>query len=245
MTKAAPNSTSPSVAKRDSKEALLDAAERLFSEQGFVDVSTRQIAEAAGVNLGLIQYHFGSKANLFVAVVHRMKENACYQPAVNALGTFDATRAGAATAIAHYCREYVAAILRPNGPSACRLIFREVMNDTGREPEMVDALINSVASDFTGPMEDRLARAIKVLRPQDSDAVLRLQAHCVMGICSFYATHRPFIEKLRGEDFSCDLLYEKAWTTVAKFALRALGADEKLLDEALAGARCCPSKPAG
>lgn len=243
MTKAASKSKPAPAAKRDSREALLDAAERLFSEQGYADVSTRQIAEAADVNLGLIQYHFGSKANLFVAVVHRMKQNACYQPAVQALGTIEATRVGAATAIAHYCREYVAAILRPNGPSACRLIFREVMNETGREPEMVDALVTSVASDFTGPMEERLSHAIRILRPEDSTESLRLQAHCVMGTCSFHATHRPFIEKLRGEDLSCDVIYEKVWSTVARFSLRALGAEPPLIDAAIAAARCSTSKP--
>lgn len=245
MTKAASNPAPAPATKRDSRELLLDAAEQLFTELGFGEVSTRQIAEAAGVNLGLIQYHFGSKANLFVAVVHRMKKGACYQPAVDALESFDATRKGAATAIAHYCREYVAAILRPNGPSACRLIFREVLNDTGREPEMVNALVSSVAANFTGPMEERLVRALRVLRPDDSDAALRLQAHCVMGVCGFYATHRPFIEKLRGEDFCCDMLYEQVWTAVTRFALRALGASETLIDESIAGARCCKGTPAG
>ncbi|MFW5735641.1 MAG: CerR family C-terminal domain-containing protein [Oceanidesulfovibrio sp.] len=53
--------------QKDTRQALLDAACRLFSEHGFDAVSTRMIAETAEVNLGGIHYHFGSKEQLYVA----------------------------------------------------------------------------------------------------------------------------------------------------------------------------------
>ena len=45
-------------------KALLDAAERLFSDQGFESTSLRQITTEAGANLAAVNYHFGSKENL-------------------------------------------------------------------------------------------------------------------------------------------------------------------------------------
>ena len=49
---------------------ILDAAERLYAERGFGDVTLRDIVAAAGVNLAAVNYHFGSKdeliAELFV-----------------------------------------------------------------------------------------------------------------------------------------------------------------------------------
>jgi len=42
---------------------------RLFSEQGFDGTTTREIAEAAGVNEAIIFRHFGSKEELYWAVV--------------------------------------------------------------------------------------------------------------------------------------------------------------------------------
>ncbi len=52
------------------KAAILDAAERLYAERGFSDVTLRDIVAAAGVNLAAVNYHFGSKdeliAELFV-----------------------------------------------------------------------------------------------------------------------------------------------------------------------------------
>jgi AcrR family transcriptional regulator len=50
---------------------LLDSAEVLFAEFGFNGVSVRDIVEHAGVNLGAIPYHFGSKERLFQAVIKR------------------------------------------------------------------------------------------------------------------------------------------------------------------------------
>ncbi len=53
----------PSTRKR-----LLDAAGRMFAEQGFHAVSVRGIVAEAGVNLGAINYHFGSKQALFESI---------------------------------------------------------------------------------------------------------------------------------------------------------------------------------
>ena len=53
------------------RQALLDAAERLFSSRGYAAVGTREIAEQAGVNLASIKYHFGSKHDLYLETVRR------------------------------------------------------------------------------------------------------------------------------------------------------------------------------
>src|SRR5271169_5940979 len=50
---------------------LLDAAEALFAERGFYGVTTRKVANAAGVDVALIYYHFKSKSSLFDGVFER------------------------------------------------------------------------------------------------------------------------------------------------------------------------------
>jgi AcrR family transcriptional regulator len=55
----------------DTKTRILDAAERLFVEHGFEATSLRQLTSAAGVNLAAVNYHFGSKEELFQAVLTR------------------------------------------------------------------------------------------------------------------------------------------------------------------------------
>ncbi len=53
------------------KGKILDAAESLFMEHGFEATSLRAITAAAGVNLASVNYHFGSKEELFEAVLTR------------------------------------------------------------------------------------------------------------------------------------------------------------------------------
>ena len=52
----------------DRRQAILLAAERLFSQRGYHGVSIRQIAEAADVPLALVGYYFGPKQALFHAI---------------------------------------------------------------------------------------------------------------------------------------------------------------------------------
>ncbi|CAN0605090.1 unnamed protein product, partial [Ectocarpus sp. 12 AP-2014] len=61
---------------------ILDAAELLFSEQGFTQTSMREITTRAEVNLASVNYHFGSKKNLIQAVLKRYFD--ILMPEVNA-----------------------------------------------------------------------------------------------------------------------------------------------------------------
>jgi len=51
--------------------SILNAAERCFGESGFDGVSLRTITEVAGVDLALVNYHFGTKENLLHEVIAR------------------------------------------------------------------------------------------------------------------------------------------------------------------------------
>ena len=58
------------MASDQTRTSILGAAERLYAERGFGDVTLRDIVAEAGVNLAAVNYHFGSKdeliAELFV-----------------------------------------------------------------------------------------------------------------------------------------------------------------------------------
>ncbi|SRR5579883_947865 len=58
----------------DTKQRILDTAERLIAEQGYAATSLRHIIAEAGVNLAAIHYHFGSKEDLLDQVIVRKAE---------------------------------------------------------------------------------------------------------------------------------------------------------------------------
>ncbi|RYE33034.1 MAG: TetR/AcrR family transcriptional regulator [Sphingobacteriaceae bacterium] len=57
--------------KTDKKDHILDVAEKVFSESGYDGASTRLISGEANVNMAMLNYYFGSKEGLFVAVFER------------------------------------------------------------------------------------------------------------------------------------------------------------------------------
>ncbi len=54
--------------------ALLDAAERLLLDLGSAGITTRRVAQEAGVNHGLVHYYFGSVENLLARVLERFTD---------------------------------------------------------------------------------------------------------------------------------------------------------------------------
>jgi AcrR family transcriptional regulator len=55
----------------DTKQKILDTAERLFGDHGYTATSLRQVIAEAEVNVAAVHYHFGSKEDLLNAVLGR------------------------------------------------------------------------------------------------------------------------------------------------------------------------------
>jgi AcrR family transcriptional regulator len=60
--------------RSQAQEALLDAAERLLVDVGYAGITTRRLADEAGVNNGLVHYYFGSNENLLVRALERFTD---------------------------------------------------------------------------------------------------------------------------------------------------------------------------
>jgi AcrR family transcriptional regulator len=61
-----------SEARQQATTTLLDAAERLLFEVGYAGVTTRRVAEEAGVKHGLVHYYFGSMEELLTQTLERL-----------------------------------------------------------------------------------------------------------------------------------------------------------------------------
>jgi AcrR family transcriptional regulator len=66
-----PDSDDATPRKPNMREAILCAAEDLFSSNGFNAVSVRDIAQAAGANPGSVTYHFKTKDGLLLEIYRR------------------------------------------------------------------------------------------------------------------------------------------------------------------------------
>ena len=61
-------------ARSAAEDALLDAAERLLVDAGYSGITTRRLAEEAGLNHGLVHYYFGSIENVLVRTLERFTQ---------------------------------------------------------------------------------------------------------------------------------------------------------------------------
>jgi AcrR family transcriptional regulator len=108
-----------------SRAAILDAAERLFAEQGYDATSLTNVGAVAGVSRGTPGYFFRSKAELYQAVLERSfseVRDAVRTGRERALASNESPDAILAGAVSDYF-DFLAA--RPN---FVRLIEREALN---------------------------------------------------------------------------------------------------------------------
>jgi TetR/AcrR family transcriptional regulator len=60
--------------REETESRFLDAAERLLIEEGYAGITTRRLAEEAGLNHGLVHYYFGSMEEVFVRALERFTD---------------------------------------------------------------------------------------------------------------------------------------------------------------------------
>lgn len=121
----------------EARNRLLDASMRLFAEHGFSKTSTRDIAEAAQVNISAISYYFGDKAGLYRAVFIDPRTNPDIDTAI-----FDAPDIALRDALKHLLASMVEPLKMGDLMQCCaKLHFREMLEPTGVWREEIDHVI--------------------------------------------------------------------------------------------------------
>lgn len=128
-------------------ERLLAAATRLFAEHGYDGASTRPIAEASGLNIATLNYHFGGKRGLYLAVMeraHKAERDALRAAAAE----FTADRAGIHRFVDRYL-DFCAS--RPEIPALWMHRWLSDSEDVaGLEQKYVRPVIDEVVALFAG-----------------------------------------------------------------------------------------------
>jgi len=154
------------------KERILDAAERLFAEEGFASTSMRDITAEAGVNLAAVNYHFGSKLALLKAVFARR-----FGP-VNEerLSRLDALDEMEPEGVLHAFFDPVFERLRETGSG-----WAKFMQLVGRTHSDTNAEIRACLIEQVQIVAERFFAALAEALPELSPAVLGSRIHFVVG----------------------------------------------------------------
>lgn len=208
------------------REALLDAAERRFAEAGFDGVGIRELASAAGCNLAAIQYHFGSKRELYLETVRRAMERRGNAEAWAILAVEAPTRHAAALQLARFVATFLASVCEDDGENACaRLMLREAM----RPSEAIDAVVQR----FTRPHQELVVRTLAQVAPTLGARELELAAHSLLGQVLHYPIQRAFLERQSSLDLSDVATRREIACHVVELSLRGLRCTSAFVDRVL------------
>lgn len=156
------------------RQRLLDAALRLFADQGFGGVTVRDLCRAADTNLASVNYHFGDKLGLYREVIERALEGAREDVTICV-----ADGAGPEERLRHYVHTLVPRLAQPSGDALAvqKLMRHEMNHPTPLAPWIADEVIL--------PRIRFLKDAVAELLDTDADdprvsrCVVSLQAQCL------------------------------------------------------------------
>ena len=173
----------------DTRDRIVDIAERLFAEHGFDGTSLRQITVAANVNLAAVNYHFGSKEDLYAQVFLRriLPINARRIELLDRAEKKAGDRAASLPAIFEsFIRPVFEMVDR--APSFPRLLAR----NTAAPPPFMAAVIGSQFRPLVGRYRSALHRALPHLPPK----TIFWRMHFVAGAMFHCASHHFTIDQL-------------------------------------------------
>ena len=130
----------------NTKLALIRAAGEMFADHGYDGVSTRAIAEKAGVNLGGIHYHFGGKERLYIATFEYAIRQEGNLPSLKEMIEQDPSRLdfpeSAAALLLEHTYETVRAFLGQDEESwQRRLVVRHITNPATAMPLFAEEVV--------------------------------------------------------------------------------------------------------
>jgi AcrR family transcriptional regulator len=177
------------------KDKILNAAERLFAEQGFEHTSLRQITASADVNLASVNYHFGSKKALIQAVVERY--HAVFMPALDrGLQDLQAQGIDSTAAVLNCFVEPLMELRSINKQGTA--IYLSLLGHA--YSEIQGHLRKFTLANF-GPVLERLLLCVQQANPHLSPSTLFWRLHFTLGATVFAQVSGQALSEIAQADF--------------------------------------------
>lgn len=181
------------------RERILSEAEDLFAQKGYRAVSVREITKAAQSNLAAVNYHFGSKKNLYIEVfrsrwIPRAKSiHACFDAIV--AGQDRPSPAGEVEALARAFME---------GPLTEEERFRHTQLMT-REISQPTEAFALVSQEIIQPFFKNLAVRLRpFMHPGVENEDLLLNILCIFGMVLYFNFARAAVSGVTGHEYDAE-----------------------------------------
>jgi TetR/AcrR family transcriptional regulator len=185
----------PSI-REENERAMLEAAERVFAEQGFAGATTAAIARSAGVPKANLHYYFATKEGLYRAVIERVL-NAW----LNAASSFDTSEDPREALSAYICAKMDLARAMP---LASRIWSAEIM----RGAPIIQDFLDTTLSQWVAKREAAVRRWIAAgkLKPIEPKVLF----YMIWATTQQYANAAHEMATLNGGEPLDDAAFERA-----------------------------------
>jgi AcrR family transcriptional regulator len=166
----------------DTRERILDAAERLFMAHGYEGTSMRQITGEAAVNLAAANYHFGSKESLMQEVFRR-RLDWLNEERLRVLDEMERVAAGKPLKPSQIVDGFFGTLLRlADDDQRGGIVFLRLLGRTHTEPS--EFIRTFLADEYAGVME-RYQQALFRALPGVPRAEIVWRFHFMLGATSY------------------------------------------------------------
>lgn len=206
--------------KKDStKELLISSAGELFAEQGFEGVSTRMIADRAGVKLSAIHYHYGSKEKLYIETclaAHSRGNKTTFADVFAENPNLIKTAEGQAEIIRTTIFRNFHDHFKPDRPEwETKILLREIAAPSNAMAALVDVIFR--------PDAESAASFYKLVCPTATDIEAAAWSDLMYGELILYSMAKKTIEMIRGENCLNTEFYHTAAAKLARAMILEAG----------------------
>lgn len=194
------------------KARLLEAAGEEFAAKGYEKASIRKICDRVNANCAAVNYHFGSKEQLYVEAV--LEAHRCGTEMLPASAFQEGTPAQQLRRYIHHFLGHVLAISRENTWHQA-LMLREMI----QPPPASEVLVREAIR----PRFERLVEILRGVCPEAEPRKLSALAFSVVGQCLHYRVARSISERLVGAELYETLDLDFLTNHITSFCLAALG----------------------
>jgi AcrR family transcriptional regulator len=168
---------------KNTKERILDAAERLFATHGFAGTSLRAVTREASVNLAAVHYHFGSKEILLRAVLNRVVDP-INRERLERLTQAETDAGNGAPSVEAILTAYFVPSFRflHDQTERGRIVARFLGRSSAEPAELVQALVREQFAEVGRRFTAALGRALPELAPDE----VTWRFHLVVAVQSWF-----------------------------------------------------------
>ena len=163
----------------ETRERLLDAAERIFAERGFEGASMRAVTQAAGASVSAANYHFGSKEELLRATLLR-RVAPLNERRLARLDALEAEAGGRPLELETILETFLRPVFEEHASSVdATARFRQVAARIYSDPPDVVA---AMKRELFGPILTRFVGALDAALPEKSRGEIELGFQLTVGV---------------------------------------------------------------